>query len=146
MGKMQMNKGKGGEREVVALFRDLNIAAGYKAIGSTGASVPVGRNHAQAERGGHDIVGVAFFAPEVKRVKDRPGNGQLKRWWTQACEQADVACREPLVVYRANHQPWRVLVWSRLCGVDDRWVMGDFHWDDFAGYYLRRVKLEGGAP
>lgn len=139
MGKMQRDKGKAGEREVVKLFRIANGWCGYTEVNYDGAEVPVARNHDQAERGGHDIVGVPFFAPEVKRVAERPGQSTLVSWWEQACEQADIACKEPLVVYRANHQPWRVLVWVQLWEVNDEWYMANLHWEEFVDYYKRRL-------
>lgn len=139
MGKMQRNKGKSGEREVVAIFDGIHKAIGFCKSDSNGAEVPVGRNHSQAERGGHDITGVAFFAPEVKRVATPPSRGQVKKWWAQTCEQADIACKEPLLLYRANHQPWTIVLWAQVEGMPQEWYMMEMGSEEFMCYYRDRV-------
>ena len=141
MGAMQRNKGKSGEREVADLFKLIHERVGYVSKGTHGEEVPVGRNHSQAEKGGHDIVGVYVFAPEVKRVAKRPTEGTLEVWWTQAVEQAEEVKRLPLVVYRANHQRWKCLVPVKLpyapeVGLSE-YTMGELTWERFADYYER---------
>jgi hypothetical protein len=141
MGKTSRDKGKQGEREVVALFAKLHNSIGHGVLDRNGAPVPVGRNHNQAERGGHDITGVFFFAPEVKRVGPQPSRGQVRQWWEQACQQAEVACKEPMLIYRANNKPWTVCLWAGLNRAAHAYMM-EMAVEEFMLYYRDRVNGE----
>lgn len=90
-GKRSRNKGATGERELAALLTD---ALGFV----------VQRKLGQARDGGDDIQ-VGKYRIEVKRREAL----RLDEW----CKQVEEAARPgdvPVVAYRRNGQPWRVVV------------------------------------
>ncbi len=89
-------KGQAGEREVVALIRDLLGVDARRAC----------RQHA----GDSDILGVPGWSLEVKR-QDRP---LIRQWWAQTVEQAEQASLLPALFYRLPRRPWRVM-WPLSC-------------------------------
>lgn len=87
------NKGAAGEREVAKLLNDL-------------LGVVLVRNLDQWRSGGFDLTGLKGWAIEVKRAK-KP---LLKQWWQQTVDQAEPADLKPVLFYRLDHQPWRVVL------------------------------------
>jgi hypothetical protein len=55
-------------------------------------------------------MGLPGWAVEVKRHASAPLAMVAGSWWYQACEQAQAAKLLPLLLYRADRQPWRC-VW-----------------------------------
>ena len=96
-----VNKGKEGEREVRALFR--NALEGI--IPDTEV---IKRNHQQAECGGADLVGVPYLSVEVKRVKKIVWGKGLWDWWEQCVEQCSTLER-PCLVFRQDFGKWLVM-------------------------------------
>jgi len=93
MGKMQLEKGKEGEREVA----NINREAGFEES----------RRGVQYHGGGDspDVVGIPGVHLEIKRVE------KLHLW--ESIEQAndDAADGEyPVVVHRASRRPWIAIV------------------------------------
>lgn len=111
MGLMQRSKGKGGEREVAGIIRDL-----------TGWDV---RRRVRQHDGDSDLTGVDGWCVEVKRHKTAT-RGQIALWWLQTTEQA---ARQrpggengatglkkallPVLIYRKDRDEWRA-VWPLL--------------------------------
>jgi Holliday junction resolvase len=100
-------KGAGAEREFAGLIHDWS---GVRLI----------RNLEQTRSGGHDLivhpdevgsVADAFrkLAIECKRYQTAT-DAQIQKWWAQAVLQADLAGLKPVLAYRANRSPWRVVV------------------------------------
>jgi hypothetical protein len=106
-GHRSRNKGKRGEREVIGLMQ-LTVFEIYKAHELECPRLQ--RNTLQSDRGGYDIVGIDWLALEVKYQETL----QLDKWWKQTIEQAMKG--EPVLVYRSNHQPWRVMMHALLGG------------------------------
>lgn len=96
MSAMQRSKGARAEREVLRLLGE--------ELGQV-----LERNLSQTREGGADCLCVKGFAIEVKRQESlsRPA------WWRQACEQADRAGAEPMLLYRRSREPWRALIHTR---------------------------------
>jgi Holliday junction resolvase len=90
-GKMARNKGAAGERELAAILTD---RLGFV----------VQRKLGQARDGGDDIQ-IGKYRIEVKR-RERVQIDQ----WSEQVEQAAQAADVPVVIYRRNGQPWRVVV------------------------------------
>jgi hypothetical protein len=67
------------------------------------------RNLDQTRDGGHDLIGVPGWAIEVKRYKEHNAS-LVKAWWMQAVDQAAAVGQEPVVFYRLDRKPWRVLM------------------------------------
>lgn len=100
-------KGAGAEREFAGLIRDL-------------ANVRLIRNLEQSRAGGHDLIvhpdeaGITAesfrrLAIECKRYQTAT-DAQIRKWWNQAVLQADQAGPIPILGYRADRAPWRVVV------------------------------------
>jgi hypothetical protein len=100
-------KGAGAEREFAGLVRDWT---GVRLI----------RNLEQTRSGGHDLIvhpdetghaADAFrrLAIECKRYQTVT-DGNLQKWWDQALTQAEQSELIPILTYRANRSPWRVVV------------------------------------
>jgi hypothetical protein len=91
-------KGHAGEREICAILtKQLNLEE------------PLSRNIDQVKYGGADIVGLEPFAIEVKRQEQQA----LNTWWVQARSQVTKRNPIPVLIYRKNHQPWRVVMACR---------------------------------
>lgn len=90
-GRMARNKGATGERELAAILTD---KLGFV----------VQRKLGQARDGGDDIQ-VGKYRIEVKR-RERVQIDQ----WSEQVEHAALPGEVPVVVYRRNGQPWRVVV------------------------------------
>lgn len=99
--------GSSAEREFAGLVRDW---AGVRLI----------RNLERTRNGGHDLIvhpdeagsaADAFrrLAIECKRYQTAT-DAQIAKWWGQAVAQAGEAKLMPVLAYRANCQPWRVVV------------------------------------
>lgn len=103
MGRMSRDKGKRGEREVIACMRPVldRIAAMY----GDAFAIDMKRNTMQSDRGGFDLHGIEFLAIEVKRQERLC----IKQWWRQACGQAN-ARQIPVLIWRQSHRPWCVRV------------------------------------
>lgn len=99
-GSMSRNKGQRGEREVLDLMQNVI----NEVYGSYDLEPPqLKRNTTQSDRGGDDIVGLEWMAPEVKYQE----TFVINQWWAQAERQAG-ANKEPVLFYRKNRVPWTV--------------------------------------
>lgn len=67
------------------------------------------RNHSQTSKGGHDLLGIPYYAVEVKAY-NKYTESDRKRWWQQAVRQAQAVDLEPAVFYRGNREDWKVMV------------------------------------
>lgn len=93
MTAMQRSKGQRGEREFCKTLGEYLGESIERRLG--------------AERdGGPDVLLGNLWAVEIKRHEVV----RLKDWWAQAMQQAAAYCRYPALAYRANGQPWRVVV------------------------------------
>lgn len=99
-------KGKAGELEFAeALHAELGVT--------------LARNLEQSRNGGHDLViadtthplagSLGRFAIECKRYAAiKPA--LLSQWWRQTAQQAQYADKLPCLAFRADRQPWAVVV------------------------------------
>jgi Holliday junction resolvase len=95
---MPRRKGGAGERELAHLLAD-----------ELGADV---RRRCRQHPGDSDVLGVDGWAIECKRVR-AASRGDLSAWWAQAVAQAQASGELPMLAYRADRAPWRVL-WPAL--------------------------------
>jgi len=96
MGASSRTKGAGGERE---LIREIEDQTGIR----------LERNLAQSFGGGHDLIGLDYWAIECKRYASI-SNADKAQFWRQAVKQAQRVDKHPAVCFRADRAPWRVLV------------------------------------
>lgn len=96
MGSRSRNKGAAGERELILEIEQWT-------------GIRLERNLSQAFGGGHDLIGLDHWAIECKRYRDIT-NADKKEFWEQAVKQALKVRKVPAVCFRADRQPWRVLV------------------------------------
>ena len=100
-------KGADGEREFSTALADV-------------LGVRLVRRLDQCRGGGHDLEPdpndesaaarhLRRYAVEVKRHRTAP-TAAVAAWWAQAVRQADAARLAPLLAYRADRQPWHVVV------------------------------------
>lgn len=101
MGKINSRaKGAAGERE---FCKELTLFLGDALV------EPLKRNLEQTRNGGHDILGLEGFALEIKRYK-RIKDGDIKKFWDQACEQATRIGATPTLAFREDMQSWRIRI------------------------------------
>lgn len=96
MGASSRNKGAAGERELIRAIEEWT-------------GIRLERNLSQAFGGGHDLIGLDHWAIECKRYREIT-YGDKAEFWRQAVEQANKVRKVPAVCFRADRQPWRVLV------------------------------------
>jgi hypothetical protein len=94
-GKASRDKGQRGEREVCQLLGDL-------------LGVDLSRTLDQTRDGGADIVW-ELWAIEVKR-RIKYTQGDVMKWWDQACQQAKTLGKHPVLLYRADREEWECLM------------------------------------
>lgn len=92
MGINVRTKGHGGEREIAQLLREH-------------LGIIVERNVDQVRDGGADIISVRPFAIEIKRQQQL----SIKRWLAQAVRQTTKKNPVPVLMFRQDRQPWRVI-------------------------------------
>ena len=69
------------------------------------------RNLMQTAKGGYDFLLFNKYACEVKRRAK--GKSYLTAWWQQAVTQADDVGMKPVLFYRFDRKPWRVVTRSQ---------------------------------
>lgn len=142
------NKGKEGEREIARamnnIIKDCLVAHGMP--------VPdvdiVQRNQNQSAVGGNDLSNCFGLSIEVKRQEQLSVN----TWWAQTVKAAQANNETPVLLYRQNRKPWRVvtMVWLPLPGGDGVWastsIRAEFDWDTFQAWFKQWVdrKLQNG--
>lgn len=101
MGKINSRaKGKAGERELIGELKELLPPE---------MTSELTRNLDQTRDGGHDILGLGDWALEVKRYAEvKPAD--LERFWEQATTQARNDNKRPVLAYRQDRRPWRVVL------------------------------------
>ena len=92
-------KGASGEREVKIILRSI-LAPVY--LHHKRPLPELERNLEQSRGGGYDIKGLEWLAIEVKRQE----RSNLNSWWQQTLHQTGTN-QIPLLLHRANNQPWR---------------------------------------
>jgi len=129
MSAKSRNKGASGERELILEIEQ-----------QTG--IRLERNLAQSFAGGHDLIGLDDWAIEVKRyaVAD---NASKKNWWRQAVHQAMRVEKQPVVIYRADRQPWRCIVQyplhTSLYDIDDILCTCEVSLELFCGWLREKM-------
>ena len=103
-GRFSQQKGKRAEREIINLLQPIvdKIYGMYPLIGTAPF---LQRNTLQSDRGGFDIVGLDWFAPEVKFQEQLAVNS----WWEQTVRQT-AQNQTPVLFYRKSRQKWRVVM------------------------------------
>ena len=133
MGKMSKQKGKRGEREVKDLHNEFFI--------DQGLDIRLERNQMQSAVGGYDLVGLDFLAIEVKHCEVF----QLAKWWAQTMNQMKDG-QVPVLFYRRNRVPWRVMMIGCVINSDEQPAMIiDIAVDDYFRWLatkLRSLKSE----
>jgi len=121
MGASSRNKGANGERE---LIREIEAETGIR----------LERNLAQSFGGGHDLIGLDYWAIECKRYA-MITNADKAVFWAQAVKQARRVAKMPAVCFRADRGPWRVLVAypGDLFDLDDFRCTGEISLELFCG-------------
>lgn len=141
-GLMSRNKGKRAEREIVKLLQPI-VTKEYMDAGLEAPELE--RNLMQSHKGGYDIEGLDWMAPEVKHHETLAVNS----WWEQTLEQAAAKSREPVLFYRQNNAKWKV----RMIGflpIEAHGVVGqqrlrlpvDIAIDHYLIWFQQRVKVE----
>ena len=96
-------KGQNGEREIIRLLQPI-VDERYATLSQL--AVPdLERNQNQSNKGGYDIIGLDWIALEIKRQEKE----NLSAWWEQTKKQSKYN-QHPVLIYRANNQPWRVML------------------------------------
>lgn len=95
MSNMQRTKGAAAEREFCGLIH-------------ANLGIKVARNLTQTRSGGGDIC-LMHMLIEVKHQKVP----KIGTWWMQAVKSAQEANKMPVLAYKIDRKPWRVIMPSR---------------------------------
>jgi hypothetical protein len=140
-------KGANAERDVLSAFRDVmvNVEADIEAEGHTFVARSSFATRKRIEKGtsNRDLGNIPLISIEVKRREKLA----VESWWEQAMRQADSG-ELPVLVYRANREPWTVLTWVACTdplGRIVKYVRGAMSLPDFLAYYalIYREFLKG---
>ncbi len=107
MSRKSREKGASGEREFA---KAVNDELGIRLV----------RNLRQYQQSGHDLIvhpeetgpvaeTLDKFAIEAKRYASAT-HAVVMGWWAQTCVQAQEAGKVPVLAYRVDRQPWRVVL------------------------------------
>lgn len=136
-GRSSLDKGKRGEREVAAILNGLLIETmrelGYPEDEISARSIQ--RNQNQSAVGGNDLSNTMGLGIEVKRHENI---SNINSWWSQCCEGAQRNNEWPVLIYRQNHQPWRVRTWTKLILPGSQELVdavADINYDAFQKWY-----------
>jgi hypothetical protein len=101
MGKINSRaKGKSAERELIGVLKKLL---------PEDMTRDLERNLEQTRGGGHDILGLKGWAPEVKRYATvLPAD--MESFWVQATTQARNDRSRPALFFREDRREWRVVL------------------------------------
>lgn len=134
-GKSSLDKGKRAEREIVKLLQPV-VTKVYLAAGKEPISLE--RNLMQSHKGGYDIEGLDWLAPEVKHHEVL----QVNSWWQQAVRQAGEG-RVPVLFYRQSRRPWLVRIRVNLKLAKSIITMpGDISMEAFIMWFEKRLTEE----
>jgi len=134
-GKSSLDKGKRAEREIVKLLQPV-VNLVYLAAGKD--PIQLERNLMQSHKGGYDIEGISWMAPEVKHHEIL----QVNSWWVQTKRQAGLD-RVPVLFYRKSRMAWMVRTeMFMLIGKTRLKVVGDISIDTFLHWFERRLVEE----
>ena len=132
-------KGQEGEREVA---RALNTIV-RRVLAKHGIPMPpvdpVQRNQNQSAVGGGDLSGTFGLSIEIKRQEQLA----INTWWAQCEKSANRNNEEPVLVYRANRQSWRVVLYVELAiwvppgspSTKHSKVRAEISWDTFLSWF-----------
>ena len=127
-GKFSRDKGQRAERAIIKLLQPV-VNDVYE---KNGLEVPsLERNLMQANKGGHDIVGLEWLALEVKHQETL----HITQWWEQAVRQAGEN-RIPVLLFKQSRSQWRVMLPSVLDAGD--WfinVTAEIRLEDFLKWF-----------
>lgn len=150
MGINIRQKGAGGEREICDM---LNFIV-YTVMGEMGYSKEeqlkgmstVQRNQNQSAVGGNDLTNTFGLSIEVKRQEQL----NVNTWWKQCTAAAERNEEIPVLIYRQNGKPWRVVTYMyvELPTNKQLKVRGEFDVDSFKTWFHHWVHaklLEGSA-
>ena len=103
------NKGSAGEREAAKWMQKL-LSLDYTPE----------RNLEQVRSGGYDLY-VHPFMVEVKRCERL----EYRKWWRQVTDAAKGYECIPVVLFRQNRQPWRLLISATYIGLSRGFILLD---------------------
>ncbi len=134
-------KGANGEREVAD---DLNLIINMQltTAGLNRSAKPViQRNQNQSAVGGSDLTNPFNLCMEIKRQEALSVN----TWWKQCETAAKEFGGEPILIFKQNRKPWRVVMYAHLQfpGHDSSYsrVRVELSWDDFKAWFGNLVYL-----
>jgi len=111
-------KGQTGEREVAGLLnavvQKVRQAQGLPALEDR--DLPFQRNQNQSAVGGDDLTNPFGLAIEVKRQETL----SINTWWKQCVASAARSNGRPILIYRQNRKPWRVVMTAPLPITDSK--------------------------
>lgn len=111
------SKGAGAEREIADMMNAVLLrVAKARGIANLDSTAMVQRNTLQAAIGGCDLTNTGKFAIEVKRHESL----SINTWWKQCEASAIREKKEPVLMYRQNRKPWKVVSWAEVDGIKVR--------------------------
>lgn len=130
-------KGAAGERKVATELNEIIYIELHKRGLPIPASPIVQRNQNQSAVGGADLINTLGYSIEVKCQEVL----NVKAWWKQALDQAEIDGNIPVVIYKQNNVKRICLLWvdiSNGCGVFR--TMGYINYEDFLEMFKARVQ------
>lgn len=125
-------KGKAGEREAINKVIQPVVDKVTKLLNLE--PITIARNLQQSDSGGYDLIGLSWYAFEIKRCEAL----NLTAWWAQTTRQA-AADQVPILLYRKNRMKWRVMMpcFVPTFGGGGEWIKADIELPAFLGWFER---------
>lgn len=140
-----LDKGKNAEREVATLLNGMVMGVmrelGFPNDKVLAAAKTVQRNQNQSAVGGNDLVNVFGLSIEVKRQEQL----SINAWWRQTVTAATRNNEHPVLIFKQNHKPWRVITWCAFrLPMDGHqcYYRGEMDYLDFQQWFKQWVKMK----
>ena len=129
-------KGKAAEREVINKIIQPIVDDVCKQLNIVDIPI-IARNLQQSDLGGYDLIGLPWYAIEVKRCETL----LLDRWWAQTERQA-AKDQVPLLIYRQSRKKWRVQMpgFAPIADSGGLWVKADIDLEDFKKWFYHDLR------
>lgn len=137
-------KGANGERQLATQLNDIVNALLFKHGIPVPAKPVIQRNQNQSAVGGNDLTNTFGLGIEVKRQE----NLNVEAWWRQCVDSAARNGELPVLIYRQNNGPWRVvtIMWAQLPRVEGRdsacQLRAEMKWESFVSWFRLWVEYK----
>ena len=141
MGINIRTKGRTGEQEIAEVLNLIVLTVLTVLNLPTPAKPIIQRNQNQSAVGGNDLINTFGLSIEVKRQETLAINS----WWKQCEDSANRNNEIPVLIFRQNRKPWRVVLNTNIPVPDSNKfipVRSEIDWESFQFWFHCHVETQ----